>query len=245
MSIDNLKTNRRGVADSPSTDPISTKQRATTQSVMIELRQLINNGEFSQDERLPAERLLAEQFQASRGTIRSALEQLEKQKLVSRKIGAGTFVTGADKSEGHEITKATSPLDLIEVRMAIEPHMTKLVVANATGNDLERLADALAEVEAAGTDPERFTLADNKFHLTIAECSKNNLLIWIYKKVSTVREHTQWRSMKDKVLTPARIKRYNQQHRELFEAISTRHAEEAFNLMKDHLRSARMDLMGP
>ncbi len=223
----------------------SSKQRATTQSVMIEIRKFIHGGVFAQDEKLPSERQLAEQFQASRGTIRSALELLEKQCLVSRKIGAGTFVIELNKSEGNEITKATSPLELIEVRIGLEPHMVKLAVANATGHDLERLADALAEVEAAGTDPELFTLADSKFHLTIAECSKNNLLIWIYHKVSTVREHTQWRSMKDKVLTRARIKRYNKQHRELVEAIATRHGEEASNIMLEHLRGAREDLLGP
>ena len=220
------------------------RSRVTTQSVVSQIRQSIQAGEYNYDDRLPAERQLAEQYQASRGTIRSALMQLEKQHLVVRKPGGGTYVCAASSSDQQEITQITSPLEVIETRIAIEPHLMRLAVANANRNDLERLAAALKQVEMAGNDPELFTIADNLFHSTLAECAQNKLMVWIYKQISKVREHSQWRSMKDKVLTPERIERYNQQHRALYEAIATRHADEASKIMQQHLQGARDDLMG-
>ncbi len=218
--------------------------RASTQSVVNKIRESIFDGTYSYEDRLPAERQLAKLFNASRGTIRSALQQLEKQHLVVRKSGAGTFVCAASSSNQQEITKITSPLEVIEARIAIEPHLMRLVVANANRNDIEKLAVALQQVEQAGNDPESFTLADNRFHIALAECAQNKLMAWIYRQISKVREHSQWRSMKDKVLTPERIARYNKQHRALFEAISARHADEASKIMLAHLSGARNDLMG-
>jgi DNA-binding GntR family transcriptional regulator len=50
--------------------------------------------------------------------------------------------------------------------------------------------------------------------------------------------------MKDKVLTPGHIAEYNQQHRELFDAIRTRDVETAVSIITGHLHSARRHLMG-
>ena len=51
-----------------------TRLGATTGSVVSQLRNMILDGHYSQEERLPAERNLAEEFEVSRGTIRTALQ---------------------------------------------------------------------------------------------------------------------------------------------------------------------------
>ncbi len=221
-----------------------TPSRATTQSVVSQIRQLINEGVFKHEDRLPAERQLAERFNASRGTIRSALQQLERQNQVIRNSGLGTYVNSTNDLNASEIVRITSPLEVIEVRIAIEPHMMRLAVANASTNDLDRLAAALRQVKQCNGDPELFTIADTMFHITLAECAQNTLMLWLYKQISKVREHSQWRSMKDKVLTHERIQRYNQEHGKLYEAVASRHAEEAFTIMRTHLDGARNDLLG-
>ena len=45
--------------------------------------------------------------------------------------------------------RTTSPLELIEVRQAVEPQMARLAVLHASARDLETLADALAAWRAA------------------------------------------------------------------------------------------------
>ncbi len=61
--------------------------------VAEELRRRITLGEFASDGKLPTERELSEIMDVSRVTVRTALQRLEDEKLVSRIQGSGTFVS--------------------------------------------------------------------------------------------------------------------------------------------------------
>ena len=76
--------------------------------------------------------------------------------MVVRRVGSGTFVTyrGPLQSQTGEVADFISPLQLIDARFAIEPHMARLAALHATGRDLERLADVLLRLENAGGDKE-------------------------------------------------------------------------------------------
>jgi DNA-binding FadR family transcriptional regulator len=165
-------------------------------------------------------------------------------KLVARRIGSGTFVSYRQPGETDDIAEITSPLELIEARLAIEPYMTRLAVLNASAKDLEKLFEACDLAEAAGTDPEGFTEWDTQFHIRIAEASHNPLMLWIYRRVNEIRAHAQWAMMRDKILTSQRISDYNRQHRALAEAIASRDVEGAVAMVTSHLHYARRQLMG-
>ena len=212
--------------------------------IAARLREAILEGRYAFGERLPAERDLTTHFGASRGTIREALRRLEEMQLVNRRIGSGTFVAYRASPHEKDIAELTSPIELIEVRLALEPDMARLAVVNATARDLERMEDALLACEAAGGDREAFSQADESFHLALVECTRNPLMIWLYGKINDVRRHTQWNAMKDKILTPGRIEAYNAQHRALFEAVRSRDMDAAVVAMEGHLTGARDDLLG-
>ncbi|MDH3859382.1 MAG: GntR family transcriptional regulator, partial [Gammaproteobacteria bacterium] len=133
-----------------------TRVGVTTSNVAAQLRRRILEGKYAYEERLPAERNLAEEFGVSRGTIRSVLEILEQQHLVTRQIGSGTYVTHREITNQQEISSVTSPLEMNEVRIAIEPQMVRLAIANASSRDLDELRDALRQCEDCGGDPEKF-----------------------------------------------------------------------------------------
>lgn len=212
--------------------------------ITAQLRQAIMEGGYAHGEKLPAERQLASAYGASRTTIRTALDQLETERLVSRRVGAGTFVNFRPQGDTEDIAELTSPLELIEVRLGIEPNMVRLAVLNATARDIERLAAAMGRMEPSSGDSESFTLWDEEFHQLIAEATRNPLMVWVYRQINAVRTHSQWNAMKDKVLTPSRIAEYNQQHSALYEAIRTRDIEAAVAIVTNHLHYARRQLMG-
>jgi len=212
--------------------------------IAAQLREAIVEGGYGHGEKLPAERQLAGAFGASRTTVRSALDQLEAERLVSRRIGSGTFVNFVAPGDAKEVAELTYPLELIEVRIGVEPHMTRLAVINATARDIDRLAEAVAEIPARCGDPEGFTAWDEQFHLLIAECTRNPLMVSLYRQINDVRGHAQWHAMKDQVLTPERIAEYNQQHRALYEMIRSRDVEGAVALITNHLHFARRQLLG-
>jgi DNA-binding FadR family transcriptional regulator len=209
-----------------------------------QLRQAITEGNLRHGEKLPAERQLAEIFGASRTTVRTALNLLEAEHLVTRRVGSGTFVNFQPRSERDNVAELTSPTELIEVRLAVEPHMVRLAVLNATARDLDRLGEALDEMERRSVDAETFTLLDEQFHLRIAECSRNPLMVSLYRQINDVRTHAQWNAMKDKVLTSERIAEYNRQHRTLYEAMLSRDVEGAMAVVTNHLHFARRQLLG-
>lgn len=215
----------------------------TTSKVAAQLRRRILEGDYSYEERLPAERNLAEEFAVSRGTIRSVLQILEQQHLVTRQIGSGTYVSHRQVTNQQEISSNTSPLEMVEVRIAIEPQMVRLAIANASSRDLEEMRNALRQCEACDGDSEKFARADTAFHMALAHCSKNKLMYWLYERISEVRRHSQWRSMKSKLLTPKRMDYYNSQHHALYDAIASRDTTRAVNLIKDHLYGVQDDLL--
>ncbi|MDH3859326.1 MAG: FCD domain-containing protein, partial [Gammaproteobacteria bacterium] len=55
--------------------------------------------------------------------------------------------------------------------------------------------------------------------------------------------HSQWRTMKAKLLTSDRIDYYNNQHHALYEAIAARDTASAVRLIKDHLYGVHDDLL--
>ncbi len=208
------------------------------------VRAAIINGDYPYNARLPSERSLAKQFSVARGTIRAALEQLERANLVRKKFGSGTYVIYNAKFEQDDIAEETSPLELIETRLAIEPHIVKLVVSNANNRELRNLEQALENVLRSTHNPNIFSSADEEFHLMLAHCSQNPLLIWMYQRINDIRSHGQWSHRKMNILTPGKIRQYNEHHSALVKSIIRRDMEEASNLMIHHLIQAKRDLLG-
>lgn len=213
-------------------------------SIAAEVRQAIMNGTYQYGERLPAERDLAQHFGASRSTVRDALKRLESANLLSRRVGSGTFVTHHPVPDGKNIAEVTSPLELIEVRLALEPRLAHLAAISVTQRDLQRLEKALDALENCGADRNAFSLCDERFHLILAECTRNPLMIWLYRQVNEVRSHRQWARMREAILTADRIAAYNRQHRDMFDALRSHDAARAVEIVTEHLQKARDDLVG-
>ncbi len=66
-----------------------------TQQVYLVLRDRIASGRLDAAESLPGEQALAAEHGVSRVTVRRALAELEREGLISRRRGAGTFVAGS------------------------------------------------------------------------------------------------------------------------------------------------------
>lgn len=212
--------------------------------IAAELRAAIEGAAYGHAQRLPAERDLASHYGASRASVREALGQLESEGLVIRKVGSGTFVNRPATHLGGDIANVTSPLELMEVREAIEPDLARMAVVHASAKDLDLLEKTLEELEACAGDQAAFSSADERFHLALAEATGNPLMVWIYGQINDVRCHDQWTHMKQKVLSKDAIGIYNRQHRALVTAIRKRDAKAAMAVVGEHLEQARRDLIG-
>lgn len=211
-----------------------------------ELAQAIASGVYAYGQQLPTERQLAQTFFASRTTVRKALAMLEVQKFVRRRPGSGTYVSHNLASSETGITARTSPLQLIEVRAALEPQMARLAVLHASQVDLDKLQALVNDLKAAekDTDAERYSEVDEQFHLAIAAATSNPLMVWLYEQINVIRTHALWSEMRQKIITTENMRLYNVQHAAVVRAIRARDAGAAAETMQRHMDKARNDLIG-
>jgi GntR family uxuAB operon transcriptional repressor len=214
--------------------------------ILARIKRAIETGVYADGDQLPAERQLAITFGTARSTIRKILDQLEQGNFIVRRVGSGTFVnfSGPLRQGMDQIADLVSPLQLIETRFAVEPYMTRLAALHATGSDLDKFEDVLRRIEAAQNDQDLFTQLDSEFHLELARCSRNPLIVRMYQQVNMVRPHAQWDRMKKIILSGEKIAVYNSQHRGLYEALRQRDVQSAVDQITRHLELARQDLIG-
>jgi len=206
------------------------------------LRRDISQGELAARERLAPERELAESYGVARGTVREALNQLSDEGLVEIRPGSGTYITYDPVQSANSVLENARPLELIDARFALEPHLCRLAVLHARQGELDEMESLIETMEMAVRDPVEFSNADTAFHTLLAESAGNSLLIWIVAQINSVRNQEQWSRMRHLTLNEETISQYNNQHRQILNAIRTREPERAAILMKEHLETARLSL---
>lgn len=218
------------------------KRRIGAVDIAGMLRREITRGVYGARDRLPAERILADIHNVARGTVREALNQLAEQGLVDIRPGSGTYVADESAGDANPIIANASPLELVDARFALEPHICRLAVLHGRKGDFDRLEALLDEMEACVDDPDGFAEKDTEFHSILAETAGNSLLIWTVSQINKVRNREQWSRMRHLTLNATIIDNYNSQHRQVVNAIRTREPERAASLMKEHLETARLSL---
>lgn len=210
--------------------------------IAAEMRRAIEAGQYRRFERLPASRDLAETLGVARNTLRDALYQLEREGLLETRAGSGTYVKAPNTELVPPAVKEATPLELIDARFALEPHICRLCCLHGRREDIEALDALCARMEAATNDPAAFAEADTEFHKTLAMTTRNNLLIWLISQINAVRSLDEWTRMSGLTLDESIIVQYNVQHREVLNAIRSREPERAAAKMKEHLETARLSL---
>ncbi|MEQ9176914.1 MAG: FadR/GntR family transcriptional regulator [Roseovarius indicus] len=220
----------------------SSDQKLGAADIAALVRREISKGNLQLHDRLPPERVLAETYGAARGTIRKALTRLEQEGYVEIRAGSGTYVVHKpDRSTTDAIENAT-PLELMDTRFALEPHVCRLAVLHGRHTDFDRMEELCTRMEECTEDPVAFSEADTEFHRALVDSTRNGLLIWIIDQIGNVRSEDDWTRMRHLTLDAQTIRTYNVQHRQIMNAIRTREPERAANIMKEHLETARLSL---
>ena len=223
--------------------------RGTSRTGARRIRDFIVNaaadGSLAPGARLPTERELARRFAVPRNAVRRTLAQLEADGSITRHVGRGTFLAGSPSS-GPEALAAesfshTSPAELMEARLRIEPALAELIVTNATPADFERMETCLDKAERAPTLDE-FEVWDAALHQALATATHNRFIIRVLDMVAAVRDQAEWGKLKDRIVTPERRLTYQREHRDIVRALKARDAERARDAIVSHLQHARRNL---
>lgn len=208
----------------------------------------LRTGCWRAGEKLPTERQFGEDFGVSRSTVRRVLGELKKRNLIRQLVGSGTYVSddiarllGGDVAR--EDAAATSPADLMEARLVLEPAIVELVVGKGTQADFARMLVCCEKAEAA-TSLEEFEHWDGMLHEVISEAAHNDFFLNVFRLMNQARAQGEWGLLKKRSVTPERRLAYQAEHRKIVEALRDRDASGAKQATLAHLVHVRRNLLG-
>src|SRR3954454_15124491 len=175
---------------------------------------------------LPSERELARQMRVNRHQIRRALGVLREGNELAP---AGALRAAAVLGRGAMLARDTTPLEVIEVRMALEPALARLAAVRASPLDIARIQRAaeLADGDAGSND-----LA---FHKAIGAAAGNKLAAGLYFLVREIGRDVRLKLGRNVPVPSNRLAQRNAEHRAVAEAIASRDADAAERAMRQHL----------
>jgi len=205
------------------------------------LRAFITDSGHAKGSRLPAERQMSEALGLSRATLRRALDALEREGLIWRHVGKGTFLTDdapvqAPSLAAVELGRQLTPFRMMRARLAIEPAIAREAAVNASGETLQKMQAAIARAKAAESWAE-YEVQDDLFHRAVAEASDNLLLLALFNQLNEVRRAVAWGSVTRESPRPSPDHSSFAEHDAIAAAISSRDAGAAYEAMRRHLGS--------
>jgi len=179
-----------------------------------------------------SETRLSQALGISRTPVREALHQLAQEGMVQ--VIPGRAVTVAAPS-------VRSVLNVVHLRMLLEPELARLATEIISSAELEALQDTVSAMEAAcsGGDQRSWSRADTKFHEILGKACPNELLGEI---VVQMRNRAHHLANIDSQTNPARLEACTAEHRTLVDRIVARDAEGAAGAMRRHIEKLRESL---
>ncbi len=227
----------------PILEPIITEQRATPSLVYRSIMRDIKDGLVKPGAKLPNERDLAQHLKTSRSAVRSALAMMERQGLVHRKVGSGTYLTDdadqvfdrMDKTRLEEHESVPSFAEIIEGRLLFEPAMMHLVIERVNEIEIVEMRRILEEIETAPTWKD-FKESIYALHRQIYLSTKNRFLEQIMTSILDDRRAVLFDGRNTDKPAPSAVKQQTVMGLSaIVDAISERDAKRAEQLVSDHL----------
>jgi len=182
-----------------------------------------------------SERTLAAHLGLGLGPVRSALERLRAEGLITVSPNSGIRLP--------EIT-AREVLDFYEMRMVVECHIVAALAGRLSAEQTGQLEDIIVEQEASAgrRDTIRYHQLDLDFHTVLAEQHGNAEMV---RALRQLRDKMYRLSRRLHNTHPERLTVNAAQHRGIMEAVRDGNAREARRRMQTHLTWGRAFTLDP
>lgn len=212
---------------------------------LTQLRAWLAQREPAPGGRLPPERELCELLGVSRGELRKALAVLEEDGVLWRHVGKGTFVGARpveELSSVRAVAARSSPREVMQARLLIEPMLAAEAALNATQEHLAELRRAVRASHQAATW-RQYESSDNRFHRTVAEAAGNTVLTALFDQLNAVRRAVVWGRLRAQHERPPPHHHSFAEHDRILAAIAERDQQAAHDSMFAHLHSVQQNLL--
>jgi len=233
---------------------VNDKRPRTHEIVLAHIEAELSAGRVSLGQRLPGERVLAEQIGVSRASVREAIRVLEAMGVVRTAVGSGPDAgavivadPGTALAGALRLHLATSHLviaDIVATRVLLESWAVRAAslpgrrqgIGSTEG--IGRFADAerlLGEMDDAELTPGDFHRLDAQFHVELARLSGN---IVVAAMMAALRESIQGyvlAAVADLPYWPATARQLRREHRRILDAIIAGDGTRAAHVTTRHI----------
>lgn len=220
-------------------------RRKTYQLVAEQLTEAIGSRQLKPGDVLPPERELVESYGVGRSSVREALRMLESLGLIEVR-GDGSFAVAElqnllDRSLDLLLTvEEADYAELFEVRRILEGEAAALAASRRSRPQVEQMREFVDEMEQGLPSEERFITADLRFHMSVAEATKNRVIVQLMTAIRSLLQ----RSLASSYHIQGSPERAIEMHRLILEAIADKHPEEARQRMQEHVSRVERDIRG-
>ena len=221
------------------------------------IRNDLQSSNYKVGDRLPTERVIAEQYGVSRTVIREAVIMLELEGLVEVRKGSGVYLVTDPSSvvepqttselkltSIHSAQSDIGPFEMLQGRQLIESNLAEFAALNVTKTEILAMRKILArekELVESGLPSDDL---DKQFHLHIAQASKNSLLIEICETMWLRREQSpMWKQLHTRIDNTNYRLKWLDDHSAILTALQRKDGVEAKRAMWQHLENVKQVLL--
>ena len=224
---------------------IETRKRSHIAAEM--LIETIKKQKLLPGDKLPPERVIARQMGLSRNTIREATSALQIMGILETRHSQGNFIVNSVDKNNYDtlisliFKNEEDPFALIDARIAFEPGAAVFASRACTKKDILNLSTCFNRIQKAllANDIETYRLEDHKFHLRIAQITRNPLIVNTISALLNAMNQPLWQTMKkaleDTSLRDERIR----EHKKIFQAIADRNEPAILAAVRSHLEHSK------
>lgn len=223
--------------------PVSVSSR-----IVEQVRAALFRGDLRPGDLLGSETYLARKFGVSRVPVRDAFKALQALGIVEIKAGAkgGARIAAGDPTRFADALAVQFKLvgigveEMFDAQIATEVMAAELAARHATADDLQKLRDIVADLQAMSQRPMsastalKFTTRSLEFHEALVDAAHNRALSAQFKALRSVLEPEYARHTGNAV-----ARRVIASHRAMIESIATGDAERACSLTRRRLQTIR------
>ncbi len=219
------------------------KIETLSEKIANQIERNILNGDLQTGDKLPSERVLAEQLEVSRPSIREAINKLQAKGIIFKIPGGGSYIcetlgsSFADPLLTLFAEKQDTLYDMLEMRYAIEGLSAYLAALRSTAKDKSDIQKKYEKLLKAHNQNDEALEAkcDVDFHLSIAIATHNPVLLLIMQNLFKVLQQSVATNLKGLFVEPSQRASIIEQHNDVLDAILASRPNQAMKVMQKHL----------
>lgn len=216
-----------------------------TEQVVARVTAMIEDGSLAPGGKLPPESEIVRREGVSRTVVREAISKLQAAGVVETRHGIGSFVREGTNEErirlkSRSISTAGDVLAILEVRIGVETEAAALAAGRRTKRNLQAMAGAMDAFKSEIQRGRGAVDADFRFHLEIAKAAHNQYFLDIFTALgSDAIPRSRYQIDEREPQRQEYLKRINNEHEDIYNAILRGDAESARAAVRNHLGNSR------